>query len=197
MTLTLPITERTDGRAGWARRRTLILVSFSTRANAGSPTIVHVLLSESPFFFSFLISQSCVWQVGEEEKERNNHYTTITYTSNNTGTEIYGLPTDRIFVLCELRPIATIYIPGYCTITTKALGVHQVACQPTLTLPSSKSPPSEDWGAALLAGVSISITMGRPSVSLKHPSISSITRLLQNGYAEGPRTNGNLYTVSR
>ena len=174
---------------------------ISTRANAGSPTIVHVLLSESPFFFSFLISQSCVWQVGEEEKERNNHYTTITYTSNNTGTEIYGLPTDRIFVLCELRPIATIYIPGYCTITTKALGVHQVACQPTLTLPSSKSPPSEDWGAALLAGVSIevsiSITMERPSVSLKHPSISSITRLLQNGYAEGPRTNGNLYTVSR
>ena len=155
---------------------------ISTRANAGSPTIVHVLLSESPFFFLFLISQSCVWQVGEKEKERNNHYTTITYTSNNTRTEeIYGLPADRLFVLCELRPIATIYIPGCCTITTKALGVHQVACQPTLPLPSSRSPPSEDWGAALLAGVSISITMGRPSVSLKHPSISSITRLLHNG----------------
>ena len=134
------------------------------------------------FFFLFLIFQSCIWQVGEEEKERNNHYTTITYTSNNTRTEeIYGLPADRLFVLCELRPIATIYIPGCCTITTKALGVHQVACQPTLPLPSSKSPPSEDWGAALLAGVSISITMGRPSVSLKHPSISSITRLLHNG----------------
>ncbi len=136
--------KRTNGPV--ARRR--IFCVYTTAAHSVPKRPARSLLSARIAFFflaslslalSLLVFLLRVWQVEKEEK-RNNHNN----NNNNTHGEIYGLPADRVFVLCELGPIPYYHYCHYyypllsvCALYLKPLGVCIELCSIRLPMLSA------------------------------------------------------------